>query len=67
MPLEVCPFPIELPGIAAANIGDLRDGLFNPVIGVIEGRAVEKQFDRLSGNTLPFANLIAEILRGSAV
>jgi len=67
MPLAIGPLPKELPHVAGADELDFGNGFLDPLAGTLEGGADEEEFDAGAVEPLPFAHLVAQVQRGTAV
>jgi len=67
VPLEVGPFPEEVPHIAGTDEPHFGDGFLDLLAGTLKGGADEEEFDAGVVEALPFAHLVAQVQRGTAV
>lgn len=63
MPVAVRAFPEEAPAAEAGHVPDLGDGFLGELVGPIEHRAHDEKLDAPVGETLPLANLVAQMHR----
>ena len=60
MPLAIGAFPEELPDIVGADVLQFGDGFLDVFTGTIESRAHDEKLDGLAGESLAFADLVAQ-------